>query len=144
MPHGCKPVGWCQKAPHRSTIAESYPSPSFQHAFSLCYPVLSAICASLHPLHMAVALPTSQSSTAAERQVWHPKAEKRLGRLPGKLLFPHRTIRRLAAWPGELSQAAPAAWEISECVQGRGMRRIKKKMCLKMSWLALIHPYLQN
>lgn len=40
----------------------------------------------------------------------------------------------LTSWMGELNRAAPAAWEISECVQGRGTRSVKKKMCLKRSW----------
>lgn len=34
------------------------------------------------------------------------------------------------------------AWEISECVQERGMGRVKKKCVLKGVGLALIHSYL--
>lgn len=42
--------------------------------------------------------------------------------------FPYKTMRR-QFWcsPGELSKEAPVVWEISECVQERGMGRVKKK-----------------
>lgn len=42
--------------------------------------------------------------------------------------FPYKTMRR-QFWclPGELSRAALVAWEISGCVQERGMGRVKKK-----------------
>lgn len=46
--------------------------------------------------------------------------------------------------PGELRRAAPVAWEISVCVQGREMGRVKKNCVLKGVGLAVIHSYLQT